>query len=846
METSLPIQLILSKLQVKLDRGLSGDEVTLRSKQYGKNATYFRKKKRPVVIFISQFLSPLIIVLLLVSVTSIFVGEVIDGTIIIAMLMLNAIIGTVQELKAEKSLEKLAALVVYDAKVLRGGEVVTVHQEDIVPGDIVLLKTGEIVPADCRLLESHSLIVNEATLTGESLPVYKEICPAGEPGSTPQELRGSVFMGTAVVGGYGRAIVTEIGAKTFLGKSVSSKSLGDELTKFERDLKQFSDLLLKFVLIFSGVTAVLNMSLGRDVVTSLMLGITLALGITPEILPIVVTIAMSSGAFALAKKKVIVRRLSALEDLGNVDILCTDKTGTLTTGKIGVYGAYSPIGDVYKELLSMAYLCSASFPSVEEKTTPNPLDAAIRDELPFSLRKVLNKTEIIDVTDFNFDTKQMVSLVALQKKHVMIRKGATEFVLKHCEKVLHEGKETALSKEGVVKLVNVIRGFEDQGFRVISVATETVSEQVMHAGSSNKMTYVGFVVFQDPPRPGIAKEIQELAALHVSTKIITGDSGEVTKQIAGVVGLKVSDEDIVTGKELDTLSDEQFALTALSHTYFVRVTPLHKQRLIEVLRKFGHTVAYLGDGINDVGALRAADVGISVENATPVTKDVSDILLLEKNLSALGDAVTQGRITFSNTIKFITNTMSSSFGNVITAACASLFLPFIPLLPSQLLLIDSLSDVQHLSFATDNVDKNMYQKPRSWDKKFMARFILVFGLLSTVFDFIHIAIFSKVTSNDATMFRTLWFTESVVTEMLATFSVRTTLSMFKSSPSKPLFITTIVTIIIAVVIPFTVIGDTWFGFIPLKSWHFALISAVVILYLIALELTKKWFYSKKI
>lgn len=837
-----PISDVLQRYSVIANKGLTLEQVAQSRLEFGPNISYLYKKRSAWIIFFEQFKTPLIIVLLLISCLSLFVGQLIDGFIILFMLLVNAVVGTYQEFKAEKSLQKLSLLITHRTRVRRDSTVQIIDHEDLVPGDIVLLKTGDVVPADIRLLSAVSLSCNEAVLTGESMPVYKEHLQVDH-GEQPQQLRGALFMGTAIVAGFAEGIVVATGRDTFLGQSVDTREVQESLTKFEKNMRRFSDFLFRFVLVFSGVTAIANMHLGRDAITSMMLGVTLALGITPEILPVIVTIAMSRGAFHLSKKNVVMKRLSALEDLGNVDILCSDKTGTLTTGVIKLSDSMNAQNEQDDSVIQLAYLCSAEYPQAGDRTTENPLDSAIKVALSKKVRKQLDSYLLLDVSDFDYASKRMLALLSMNNKRFLIRKGATELLLNHCTKVLNHGQEEPLTRKNRERIAKVIESYEKRGLRVISVAHEEVSSVVSRVGDSHDMTYVGFITLEDPPRTGVLEEIKRLRQQKVVVKIITGDSCAVTLEIANKVGLDPEPTEVIEGEHLEHLSKVDFDSIIREKTYFVRTTPLQKLRIIQGLRELGHTVMYMGDGINDVGALRAADVGISVDSATPVTKDVSDVILLEKNLNALSDAVEQGRKTFANTQKFIFNTMSSSFGNVITAAIASFFLPFIPLLPKQLLLLDSLSDVQHLVFATDNVDKEQLTAPKVWRDRTIISFVLIFGLLSTIFDFLHIFIFISI-AKEAALFRTLWFVESIITEMLATFSMRTEKFLFVSKPSTGLTLVTVGTLAVALLLPALPTVNNWLGFTVLTMTQYGIVFFIALSYIVVLEVVKRRYYRK--
>ena len=802
--------------------GLSSAEIKSRIQKYGTNEVKQFNTVSPIMIFLRQFNNPLIIILIFVCVFSFFVNELLDATVILVMLLINAFLGYFQEVKAEKSLEKLKNLVVIKSKVVRDGKVEMIDSKDIVPGDVVILNMGDIVPADIRIIESKNLSVNESALTGESIPVEKKESDSQVESDLPQDIDNGLFLGTSIATGYAKGIVVYTNNQTFLAKTISFRDSKNLETNFEKNLKDFSNLLLKFVVVLVVCVFIVNAFLDRGVIESFLLGVTLALGITPEVLPIIVTMAISSAAHNLAKKKVIVRRLSSLEDFGNVDILCSDKTGTITTGELNLVEVE---GD--DRILEYALLCNAFNPQTEYKLFQNPLDKAIWENVKSkSLFKKISSYKLLDVEDFNFDTRVMsVTVEDLKDNKIRIIKGSFESII---------DKDESLTKEKKEKITEKIKALEEKGYRTISIG----------CGSSKSKTlnYLGYLTFEDPPRPNMQKDFDKLNKLNVALKIITGDSPVVTKEVCSKVGFSIIEDRIILGEEIEKMTDKEFIEIVRKYNVFARVSPEQKFKIIETLKKNGHVVAYMGDGINDIGALNVADVGLAVNSATDVAKDSSDIILLDKSLSSIETGIIEGRKAFTNTIKFILNTMSSSFGNVITISFASAFLPFIPLLPVQVLLLDSLSDLQHLTISTDNVDAEFFTRPRNWDMKVFIKFIIFWGLISTVFDFILIFILLAI-HDSPEAFRTLWFIESSVTEILATFAVRTTRSIFKSIPSRSLILMSIFTVIVSVLIPFTELGRALFGFSIVNVSQIGIIIAVVIFYLAVLEVAKKFFYK---
>jgi len=820
------------------ERGLTETIVNAHEIKYGLNLPPNLSSPSPIIVFLSQFKSPLIIILIIVSVFSFFISEVLNGSIILIMLLINAVIGFIQEFKAQKSLEKLRRLVSFRSRVIRDGKEIEIDSKQLVPGDIVLLNMGNLVPADIRLIKVNNLLINESTLTGESLPVEKNALDEGVDSSVPQHIKNGLFMGTSVASGSAMGIVVATGVNTMLYKTVSLSAGTDESTNFEKVIKRFSNLLLVFVAVLTVFVFISNVLMQRDIVQSFMLGVTLALGITPEIMPIIISIAISSASIKLSKFGVLIRKLNALEDLGNVDIICTDKTGTVTRGILELTSFTDLEGKPSTDIIRGALLCNAYNPFAKDQLFPNPIDKEIWEH---SIRKKFGKLidgkRIIFTKDFDFESRLMgvISSDIDGNSTEAIIKGATENVASVCSMASVDKKK---------EIVKMAYDFEAQGNRVISVAIKEMSEtENVKMLPKDGYRFLGFILFRDNPKDSFDETIKSLAKLNVDLKIITGDSPIITREICREAGMIVEESEVITGFDIEKLSESELRSAVENYRIFARVSPEQKHLIIKSLKANGHVVGYLGDGINDISAIRTADVGVSVDSATDVTKDASDIVLLQKDLSVLAIGIVEGRKTFDNTIKFILNTMSSSFGNVLTIAVFSLFLKFMPFLPSQVLLIDMLSDIQHLTISTDNVDSRQLKKPRNFNMRFFVKFMLYFGVIGTLVDFLHVFIFQYLFANPE-LFRTIWFIESILTELLATLLIRTHFVFFKSAPSKPLLITTIVAIVLGIFITFTTLGHEVFGFVSIDANQFAIISLLVILYLFILEGAKLLFYKK--
>jgi Mg2+-importing ATPase len=820
-----PLNQNYSALKSDPERGVTTVQAQNYIRKNGFNLPPNLKGTNPFIIFLRQFKNILIIILIFVAVFSFLSHEELNGTILLVMLLVNALMGFIQEYKAEKSLEKLRNLISFRSKVIRDGREIDIDSKMLIPGDIVLLNMGNIVPADLKIISAENLSVNEATLTGESLPVNKSDEDVQTDSTLPQQIKNGLFMGTSIVSGSVKAIVIQTGINTVLSKTVSTNSDGQVSTRFEKVLNQFSNMLLIFVIILTLFVFVSNVIMKRDIVESFLLGVTVALGITPEIMPIIISIAISSASLKLAKFGVLIRRLNALEDLGNVDIICTDKTGTITTGKLELHSYLNPEGQKDLKLLEYAAVCNANHPSAKSHLFPNPIDQEIWQEAQkLDLNPKLLNYKLTSCKDFNFETRLMQVEAVHNDNAISIIKGATESIV----------SQTAMSKSDQQKAIDQVFEYEKKGNRVISLAYKDTK--------TTHYTFAGYLLLRDKPKESFDKTVNLIRNLGVDLKVITGDSPIITREICSEAGLEIAEVEVITGAEIEKLNSEELQAIVETKRIFARVSPEQKSAIILALKANNHVVCYIGDGVNDIGAIRTADVGISVDSANDVTKDASDIVLLKKDLSVLADGIVEGRKTFDNTMKFVLNTMSSSFGNVLTIAIFSLFLKFMPFLPTQVLLIDSLSDVQHLTISTDNVDKAQLKKPQHWDIKLFVKFMLFFGVIGTLVDFIHVIIFQSLYSSPD-YFRTVWFYESILTELLATFIIRTKLPFWKSKPSKPLILTSIVSIILGLLIPFTIIGGGAFSFVPIDLTAFSIIILLVLLYLIILETAKLTFYK---
>jgi len=842
---SKKIKQILKELK-STNHGLSTEEAEIRLKKYGHNLQPNLKTTSVFTVLLSQFKSPLIIILIGISIFSLFLGEFLNASIILVMLLINSIIGFTQEYKAIKSLEKLKKYIIFRTKVLRDNQISKINSSKIVKGDIVILNNGDLVPADIRIIETKNLTVNESILTGESNLVQKSNEINTINSDLPQDIKNGLFMGTSITSGYVKGLVIAIGNETFFGKTVQKSEECIVPTNFEKNIKKFSNILLLAVTFITITIFITNALLHRGIVNSFLFGVTLALGITPEILPIIITIALSTSAFRLSKKSVVVKRLSSLEDLGNMTVLCTDKTGTITEGKLQLIDHINIDGIKDEKTLLFSLICNFKNPKTNNKILENPIDITIWDsDFSQKLIEEVGSYEVIDLSDFDFEKQEMSILVKnnnLSKSNIFIVKGSSESIIKFSNFIYRNGHEEDITPQIRVKFKEIILNFENKGYRTIAVAYKYTDKQKLNDENLEKLTFLGFLHFIDPPKKSLKETFDLLEKLNIKLKIITGDSPIITKEICKEAGFEIIENKIITGKEIENLPNEAMKKTVNKYNTFARITPEQKLKIINSLKEIHHVVGYLGDGINDIGALKVSDVGISVDTGSDVAKDTSDIILLKKDLRILTDGVIEGRKTFNNTFKFIFNTMSSSFGNVFTIAISSMYLKFMPLLPSQVLFIDTLSDFQHLTISSDNVDEEFLARPSKWDNKFLLKFMMIFGPISAIYDFLLITIMTKLNYSPES-FRTTWVVESILTELAATFSVRTMRTFYKSKPSKTILTFSFLILILTILSPFLYFTHDIFSFVNLDLKSIYLIFILILAYLITMEIVKKYFYK---
>jgi Mg2+-importing ATPase len=828
---SIPSSELLQQFQTT-PQGLTSDEVQQRLLRYGSNLLKPKKKSDALTLLIAQFKSPIILILIFAAGLSLFLHNHMDATIILVIVLVSGFLGFWQERGAVNAVEKLLAIVQVKATVIRDGDPEEVPIEEIVPGDMVLMKAGDAIPGDCLLLESKDLFVDEAALTGETYPVEKSIGIL--PPETVLSLRtNSLFMGTHVVSGSARAVVIRTGKETEFGKVSERLKLRPPETEFERGVRRFGYLLMEVTLVLVIAVFAINVYFARPVLESFLFAMALAVGLTPTLLPAIISINLAHGARRMALDKVIVKRLASIENFGSMNVLCSDKTGTLTEGVVRLHSALDVNGHESEKVLLYAFL-NASY----ETGFMNPIDEAVRKYRPFDL----SGFKKLDEVPYDFIRKRLSILISKGDTHLLVTKGALSNVLAVCSSAeITEGKivDIVTIKEQVQEH---FEEFSRKGFRTLGIAYKDVSsDTVITREQEAEMTFLGFLILFDPPKPGIIETIRQLKHLGVSLKIITGDNRLLAASVSQQVEL--SNPRILTGSDLHRMSDEALFRQVNEVDVFAEVEPNHKERIILALKKAGHVVGYMGDGINDASALHAADVSISVDSAVDVAKEAADIVLLEKDLGVLVQGVREGRRTFANTLKYVFMATSANFGNMFSMAGASLFLPFLPLLPKQILLTNFLTDFPEMTIATDSVDRELVEKPRRWNIQFIRNFMMTFGILSSVFDYLTFGVLLLILHATTDQFRTGWFLESVISASVIVLVIRTRRSFFKSKPGKYLLMATLLIIVVTILFPITSLGGL-LGFQPLPMTALLVIGMVVVLYVIAAEMTKKYFYRR--
>jgi len=817
-------------------KGLTDAEARRRLEEYGYNEPA-RKKKRTILFqILSKIINPLVMVLLVVAVFSFFFGERISAIIVILLAIISVFLSFIQEYRAGKEAEKLSEMVRVSTIVYRNGKPKEIKIKEVVPGDIIDLSAGDMIPADLRIISCKDLFVNQAALTGESFPVEKTAEPLQPVSSSISELNNIAFMGSSVVSGTGLGVAIRTGTATQFGE-VSRKlaSITTE-TSFEKGVRKFTWVMIQIMLILVVIIFSINAFLKGNLLEAFLFSLAVAVGLTPEMLPMLVAINLSRGAIAMSRKQVIVKHLNSIQNFGAMDVLCTDKTGTLTLDRIVLERHCDIVRQESEDVLKFAYINS-----FYQTGLKNILDKAILAHEKVSIEEQCRK---VDEIPFDFSRKIMSVVVEMDGRHRIISKGAPEEIFKRCTRYELDGEIMEMEELILTDLKEEYNNLSNEGFRVLAIAYRDIEEKKTAYSRDDEQELVlkGYAAFLDPPKPTARRTIEALKKLGIDFKVLTGDNELVTRKICSEVGL--DPRGLITGEQIEKMSDEELKVATRDTTIFARLSPLQKERIIRALQKDKHIVGYLGDGINDAPALKAADVGISVNNATDIAKESADIILLRKSLISLENGVIEGRRTFANIVKYIKMGSSSNFGNMISMTGASLFLPFLPMLPIQILLNNFLYDLSQVAIPSDEVDKEYLMKSRPWNIDSIRRFMLLIGPVSSIFDFVTFGVLLFIFHASQPLFTTGWFLESLCTQTLVIHIIRThKIPFIESKPSQFLIFTSIYIITIGLMIPFTPLGK-YFKFVSPPFLYLVALVIIVGFYLATVELVKRWFVKR--
>jgi len=814
-------------------RGLTQAEASERYEKFGPNDVLAERARPLWRAVVDRFSNPLILILLFASALSAWTGDVLSFAIIVAIVLLSVVLDVVQQRRAENAVDALRRSVGLKATVVRDGTEAELPVERLVPGDVVRLSAGDIVPADCRLLEAASLYVNQSLLTGEPYPVAKDAAATATSGS-PAEALNAVFAGTSVISGSATALVCETGRRTELGAVARSLTARRPRDAFERGIQDFGLLMMRLTIFLVLFVLAANTLFDRPWLESLIFALALAVGLTPELLPMVFTVTLANGARRLAERRVIVKRLASIHDLGAMDVLCTDKTGTLTQADVAVAHHVDAEGTPSARVFELAYLNSTLASGIA-----SPLDRAVvaHENLPDS------GWSKVDECPFDFERRRVSVLLEKNGDRLLVVKGAPEDILSLSTRLEQANGATGPMDEAWARrLTGEFERLGEDGYRVLAVAVRNLGPSERDARAAERdLTFAGFLAFVDPPKPDAANAIRELKKAGVTVKILTGDNERITQHICRELDIEVTG--LLTGTEIDGLSDEALRARLPSTTIFCRVLPQQKARILASLKHAGHVAGFLGDGINDASALNVADVGISVDTAADVAKEAADMVLLDRNLDVVLEGVREGRRTVENVTKYILMGSSSNLGNMVSMAGAALFLPFLPMLPTQVLLNNLLYDLSEVGVPFDRVDPETVSRPIRWDLGLIKRVMLILGPLSSLFDFFTFWALLTLFGGNEQIFQSGWFVESLATQTLVVLVIRTHRRPWKSRPHILLASLSIGVALAGVLIPFTPLG-TLFGLVPLPPLFYALLVATVAVYLASVEFVKRAIYAQ--
>ncbi|MEP6610566.1 MAG: magnesium-translocating P-type ATPase [Mucilaginibacter sp.] len=812
--------------------GLATNEAAARLKQYGPNSIKAKTNTSGLMLLLAQFKSPVTLLLIIAALLSAGLGDVADTVIILAIVLISSVLGFWQEKGAARAVSELLKMVQLHCSVLRAGKKMDVPLEVVVPGDIINLTAGDIIPADGLILEAQALFIDEAAFTGETYPVEKSVCVLPE--NTPLAKRkNTLFMGSHVISGKATALVIKTGIDTEFGKISAQLQQKTPETDFEKGIRKFGYLLMEITLLLVIIIFAANVYLHKPVLDSFLFSLALAVGLTPQLLPAIISVNLSTGARRMAKQQVIVKKLSSIENFGSMNILCSDKTGTITDGKVNLKDTLDIDGGHSEKVLQYAWL-NASI----QQGFHNPID----DAICLGYKGATGDFKVQAEVPYDFIRKRLTIQVKNKSQNIAITKGALNVILSICTHAEDAHGNLIDIAACHKKIDEQYIQFSNAGYRTLGIAYKAADTAHDFTKDDEKeMIFLGFITLFDPPKADVIVTIKKLNQLGVQLKIITGDNALVARSLALQIGF--SNPKILTGAELTKMSNAALMHHAPLTNIFAEVEPNQKERIITILKKAGNVVGFMGDGINDAPALHTADVGISVNTAVDVAREAADIVLLSQNLEVLVNGIIEGRKTFTNTMKYVFMATSANFGNMFSMAGASLFLPFLPLLPKQILLTNLLTDFPEMTIAADRVDDINIQSPQRWDLGFIKRFMITFGLLSSVFDYLTFGVLILVFHVNEKTFQTGWFTESVISATLIVLIVRTRLPFFKSLPGKLLSIATVAILVFTLALPFTPLA-TWFGFTKLPAVLYVWMLVIVSFYIAAAELLKRIFYKK--
>jgi P-type Mg2+ transporter len=835
------IEIAGSAIELLFDRyntstgGLTQEEAEQRIEQYGYNEPAKRKKRTVLIQFLSNFLNPLVIVLIVIGIFSLIFAEEIIGVIFVfGMVLMSVVISFVQEFRSGKEAERLSEMVRVTASVYRDGSIQEIKIRELVPGDIVYLSAGDIVPADMRIFSCKDLFINQSSLTGESFPVEKFPDPINTEGKTLTDLVNIAFMGSSVISGSAHGLVVKTGVNTSFGEISKRLMVSRTETGFEKGIRQFTWLMIRLMMILVIVIFAINAFIKGQIVEAFLFAIAVAVGLTPEMLPMLVAMNLSKGAIRMSRLKVIVKRLNSIQNFGAMDVLCTDKTGTLTMDEIVLEKYCDIVRKQDEDVLRYAYINSQYQTGLK-----NLLDLAVLKHKELSIEDYKK----IDEIPFDFSRRIMSVVVEKDSTRQLVVKGAPEEIFKRCDRFELDNEIMEIEHLFLPDLKDEVDRLSADGFRVLAVAYKDVDiKDAYSKDDETDLILKGYVAFLDPPKPSTKAAIEALKKTGIEVKVLTGDNDLVTRKICSEVGLEI--KGLITGEQVEQLDAKELKDVVEQNNIFARLSPIQKERVIHTLRENGHIVGYLGDGINDAPALRASDVGISVNNAMDIAKESADIILLEKDLLVLEDGVIEGRKTFGNIVKYIKMGASSNFGNMFSMTGASLFLPFLPMTPIQILLNNFLYDISQTAIPTDKVDDSYIEKPKPWNVAYIRRFVTLIGPISSIFDFITFGILFFFMHASEEMFHTGWFLESLTTQTLVIYIIRTNRKPFvESMPGKYLVLMSVLIVAIGILLPYSPLAGG-LGLVRPPTYYFAVLAGIVLTYLGLVQFVKVWFVRK--